>query len=139
MLSQIMLERSHILVNNLARYMASNGFKQRQLAALAGINPTTLNNWMRSYSYPEHENLLKLAAALNCEVSDLTEPESYQDERKRYLTVGQASLLNAYQTDREFQKICDISLRLLREKRLSVYAAKWLEYVESSDAESNIK
>ena len=30
--------------------MASNGFKQRQLAALAGINPTTLNNWMRSYS-----------------------------------------------------------------------------------------
>lgn len=119
--------------------MASNGFKQRQLAALAGINPTTLNNWMRSYSYPEHENLLKLAAALNCEVSDLTEPESYQDERKRYLTVGQASLLNAYQTDREFQKICDISLRLLREKRLSVYAAKWLEYVESSDAESNIK
>ena len=35
--------------------MDANGFQQRQLANLAGISPTTLNNWLRSYSYPEPE------------------------------------------------------------------------------------
>ena len=139
MLSPIMLERSHILVNNLTRYMDANGFQQRQLANLAGISPTTLNNWLRSYSYPEPENLLKLAVALHCEVPDLTETESYQDERKRYLTIVQAALLNAYQTDREFQKVCDISLRLYREKRLSAYVSKLQEYVESYDSETSEK
>ena len=67
--------------------MVANGLQQRQLANLAGISPTTLNNWLRSYSYPEPENLLKLAVALHCEVPDLTETESFQDERKRYLKV----------------------------------------------------
>ena len=133
MLSEIMLERSKILTENLNGYMDANGFTQRQLAHLAGIKTTTLNNWLRGQAYPQPENLLKLAKALHCEVSDLTEVKTYQDERKRYLTVGQASVLNAYANDRTFQNICDTSVKLLREKRLSTFAVKWNEYINSPE------
>ena len=46
--------------------MVANGLQQRQLANLAGISPTTLNNWLRSYSYPEPENLPPIPNPKTC-------------------------------------------------------------------------
>ncbi len=137
MLSESMLERSRILVANLEHYIKANGFAQRELAEMAGIMPTTLNNWMRNRAYPSPENLLKLAKVLGCEVADLTEKETYHDDRKRYLTIGQAAVLQAYTNDRSFQQICDTAIRLLREKRLQSYAAAWINLVEKSNIEDD--
>ena len=133
MLSGVKLERSKILSKNIKRYLEINGLSQAQLARRAGIKLTTLNNWLRNETYPKQENLIKLAQTLGCSVPDLTESESYLDERKKFLTVGLSLLVNYYSNDKEFQKFCDYSLKLHRENRLHAYALKLYELVESSE------
>lgn len=122
--------RKRILSDNIRRYMKANNLTELDLSAQSGIKYTTLNNWICCKTYPGQRNLIKLSAALKCEIPELTENETYQDERKKFLTIGQASILYAYSNDRLFQRICDGLLKFFREKRLAAYAEKILEILE---------
>ncbi len=124
--------RKRVLSDNIRRYMKVNNLTELDLSARSGIKYTTLNSWICCKTYPGQRNLIKLSDSLNCEISELTEKETYQDERKKFLTIGQASILYAYSNDRLFQRICDGLLKFLREKRLAAYAEKFIEILENS-------
>ena len=57
----------------LTRKMAQAGLDQNQLAELTGISKCSLSKSMNGKTSPSSYSLLRLARALNCTVSELTE------------------------------------------------------------------
>lgn len=115
--------------------MKANSLSQRQLSVLIGVSYQAINNWLMHITYPNMENLLSLAEAFHCEVPDLIEDAYCLDERKRYLTIGQAILLQNYGENRVFQQICDDLVKHCKDTRFLSYVLKWNELVSAAASE----
>ena len=56
------------------------------------------------------------------------------DERRRYLTIGASDTLSGYSNDREFQRWCELGLKLRRQNRLGAYVKKLEELLEQNES-----
>ena len=115
---------SAVLSENIRRFLSLNKMTQKMAADLAGIRTTTLNSWILGVSYPREDNLRKLADVFHVDIVDLTGDVEAADERRRYLTIGASDMLSSYNTDKYFQRWCELGLRLRRENRLRAYVQK---------------
>lgn len=127
--------RSQALSENIRRFLFLNQMSQKEAADLAGLLPTTLNSWIRMKTYPREKNLRRLADVFHVDIVDLTGDVEAADERRRYLTIGASDMLANYSSDREFQRWCDLGLKLRRQKRLSKYVRMLEERLEQNDKE----
>ena len=128
-------ERSLVLSENIRRFLELNHLEQKEAALLAGLRPTTLNNWIRMKTYPRMKNLQKLADAFHVNIAELTGDAEMADERRRYLTIGASDMLAGYSSDRDFQRWCNLGLKLRRKKRLKVYVKMLEELLEKGENE----
>ena len=109
--------RSEILSANIKQYLKINGLKESEAAALASLNPTTLNSWIREVSFPRMRNLKKLADALKIELEDLLE-DKREGESAPYLSIREIRLLRRYHSDPEFSRYIHSGILLSESGRL---------------------
>ena len=128
--------RLQVLSENIRKLLFLNHFSQKEAARLAGLKLSTLNSWIQMVSYPREKNLQKLADLLHVDLLELTGDFESADERRRYLTIGASDMLASYSGDREFQRWCDLGLKIRRQKRLGSYIKILEELLENNDQES---
>ena len=89
-----------------------NSIIRTEAARGAGLNLTTINNWVCKKAYPRWKNLIKLADYFGCPIYELIEDPERRDKSQRFLTQGQRSLLAADQESPEihnlFMEVCKI-------------------------------
>ena len=126
--------RSLALSENIRRFLSLNQMSQKEAADLGGIRQSTFSSWVRMVSYPREENLQKLARVFHVDIADLTGDVETADERRRYLTIGASDTLSGYSNDREFQRWCELGLKLRRQNRLGAYVKKLEELLEQNES-----
>lgn len=53
------------LVDRLRAYRRLHGLSQKRLAALLGVDPSTMWHWERGYSQPNEDNATRIARAIS--------------------------------------------------------------------------
>ena len=114
--------RKDIISENIRNYLSLNGLRQNEAARLAGINPQTVNNWIKKRSYPREDLLAKLAAAFNVSASAITEDQSRTALRQNYyMSAWQRSVTDRCENDPVFREYVDIGLSAEEPGRLIAY------------------
>ncbi len=93
------------LSKNINRFLEANNCTEVEAARGAGLNLTTLNNWVCGKAYPRWKNLIKLADYFGCPIYELIEDPERRDKGQRFLTQWQRSLLAV---DQESPKAHDL-------------------------------
>ena len=100
------------LAKNINGVLSANNGTEAEAARGAGLNLTTINNWVCKKAYPRWKNLIKLADYFGCPIHELIEDPERRDKSQRFLTQWQRSLLAADQESPEihnlFMEICKI-------------------------------
>ena len=73
-MSETRKARAEIFSKNLLDAMRSRGMDHQILAAKTGKPLRTVYNWTQGANIPRNQSIAIIAKALNCEVTDLTEP-----------------------------------------------------------------
>ncbi len=98
------------LAKNINGFLSANNCTEAEAARGAGLNLTTINNWVCKKAYPRWKNLIKLADYFGCPIYELIEDPERRDKSQRFLTQWQRSLLAADQESPEihnlFMEIC---------------------------------
>ena len=93
------------LSKNINRFLEANNCTEVEAARGAGLNLTTLNNWVCGKAYPRWKNLIKLADYFGCPIYELIEDPERRDKSQRFLTLWQRSLLAADQESPEIHNL----------------------------------
>jgi transcriptional regulator with XRE-family HTH domain len=106
---------------NILRHMKINHMSQKELAALAGVRATTVNNWIRGISTPSMENLIKLAEIFRMSEADFFYDQKDGDTRNKYsfLSIQKQDLLKLYDKNTDFHRYVEIGLSAVRSGRIS--------------------
>ena len=116
------MRRKEIISENIKNYLLLNGLHQNEAARLAGINPQTVNNWIKERSYPREDLLAKLAAAFNVSPSAITEDQSRTALRQNYyMSAWQRSVTDRCENDPIFREYVDFGLNTEEPERLIAY------------------
>ena len=83
------------LAKNINGFLSANNCTEAEAARGAGLNLTTINNWVCKKAYPRWKNLIKLADYFGCPIYELIEDPERRDKGQRFLTQWQRSLLAA--------------------------------------------
>ena len=98
------------LAKNINGFLSANNCTEAEAARGAGLNLTTINNWVCKKAYPRWKNLIKLADYFGCPIYELIEDPERRDKSQRFLTQWQRSLLATDQESPEihnlFMEIC---------------------------------
>ena len=70
------LQSREVFSRNLRRYVEMSGVKQKHIAKVVGVTPTTFCDWLKGRSYPRLEKIQLLADYFNIQKSDLVEDEN---------------------------------------------------------------
>ncbi len=100
--------RNDILSENILGYLQQNHLTQKEAATKAGLNYTTLNNWVKRISYPNEYNLNLLADVLDCSYADLTTEHS--DQKWKYLSLTEQQILTVYRGNELFRRVVNQAL-----------------------------
>lgn len=105
-------EQKMILSHNLTYYIELYDKDQKQIAIDLGINPPTLNQWIRGKAIPSVPTLKRLAAYFNVGIDDLINAHT-DGVPQMSLSQSEQELLKAYKTaDPGIKQSVDILLRL---------------------------
>ena len=99
------------LAKNINGFLSANNCTEAEAARGAGLNLTTINNWVCKKAYPRWKNLIKLADYFGCPIHELIEDPERRDKSQRFLTQWQRSLLAA---DQESPEIHDLFLEICK-------------------------
>ena len=99
------------LCQNINRFLEVNNCTEADAARGAGLNLTTLNNWVCKKAYPRWENLIKLADFFGCPIYELIEDPERREKGQRFLTQWQRSLLAA---DQDSPRIHDLFVEICK-------------------------
>jgi transcriptional regulator with XRE-family HTH domain len=100
------------LAENINGFLSVNNCTEAEAARGAGLNLTTMNNWICKKAYPRWKNLIKLADYFGCPIYELIEDPERRYKSQRFLTQWQRSLLAVDQESPEihnlFMEVCKI-------------------------------
>ncbi len=99
------------LAKNINGFLSANNCTEAEAARGAGLNLTTINNWVCKKAYPRWKNLIKLADYFGCPIYELIEDPERRDKGQRFLTQWQRSLLAA---DQESPKIHSLLMEICK-------------------------
>ena len=99
------------LCQNINRFLEVNNCTEVEAARGAGLNLTTLNNWVCMKAYPRWDNLIKLADYFGCPIYELIEDPERREKSQRFLTQWQRTLLAA---DQESPAIHDLFMEVYK-------------------------
>lgn len=99
------------LSKNINRFLESNNCTEVEAARGAGLNLTTLNNWICGKAYPRWKNLIKLADFFGCPIYELIEDPERRDKSRRFLSQWQRSLIAV---DKESPKVHDLFMEICK-------------------------
>ena len=118
------------LCQNINRFLEVNNCTEADAARGAGLNLTTLNNWVCMKAYPRWENLIKLADFFGCPIYELIEHPERREKGQRFLTQWQRSLLAM---DQESPKVHDLFMEIskVENEQDEEELERLLEYVRS--------
>ncbi len=100
--------RNEILSENIQGYLTQSNLTQKEAAERAGLNSTTLNNWIRCHSYPNERYLKRLANVFGCSYADLT--TEHTDIRSGYLTHTEQQILTIYRGNEPFRRVVNLAM-----------------------------
>jgi transcriptional regulator with XRE-family HTH domain len=72
-----------VMAKNLEFYANRSGKTQRELAEVAGVAPSTFNDWMKAKKYPRIDKIEKLADYFGIMKSDLIEEKMTEEMDKK--------------------------------------------------------
>ncbi|MDO4619870.1 MAG: helix-turn-helix transcriptional regulator [Lachnospiraceae bacterium] len=117
-----------ILSQNIKAYLKANKMSQRAAAEKAGIKLSTFNSWVRTTSFPDDQNLLRLAAVFGVTPSELIRERSGGDRPGfEYMKVGEIELLKRYRDDPAFQAFISDLVIVRSNELLETYIEKLKE------------
>lgn len=103
-----------ILAKNLAYYVDRSGRSQKDLAEVAGVAPSTFNDWMKAKKYPRIDKIELLANYFGILKSDLIEEKMTPEKEKDNEIL--AKIIVRMRTDKEFYSIVESLYELDLEK-----------------------
>ena len=71
------------LSKNLSYYMKVSGRTQKELSEIAGVAPSTFNDWIKAKKYPRIDKIEVLAGYFGILKSDLIEEKLTEAQKKR--------------------------------------------------------
>lgn len=109
-----------IFAKNLSHYVDKSGKSQKELAEVAGVAPSTFNDWIRGKKYPRIDKIETLANYFRILKSDLIEEKSeeHREMQKNNSTITDAVLRMT--TDSDFFEVVETLYKLDSEKIASV-------------------
>lgn len=69
------------MAENLTGYVERSGKTQKELAAIVGVSPSTLSDWMKGKKYPRIDKIERLASFFGITKSDLIEEKHAEKQR----------------------------------------------------------
>ena len=99
------------LAENINGFLSVNNCTEAEAARGAGLNLTTVNNWICKKAYPRWKNLIKLADYFGCPIYELIEDPERREKGQRFLTQWQRSLLAA---DRESETVHSLLVEICK-------------------------
>ena len=99
------------LAKNINGFLSANNCTEAEAARGAGLNLTTINNWVCKKAYPRWKNLIKLADYFGCPIYELIEDPERREKSQRFLTQWQRTLLAA---DQESPAIHDLFMEVYK-------------------------
>ena len=109
-----------IFAKNLSYYVDKSGKSQKELAEVAGVAPSTFNDWIKGKKYPRIDKIEILANYFRILKSDLIEEKSeeHREMQKENSTITDAVLRMT--TDSDFYDVVESLYKLDSEKIASV-------------------
>ena len=89
-----------IFAKNLAYYVDRSGEYQKDLAEVAGVAPSTFNDWMKAKKYPRIDKIELLANHFGILKSDLIEEKMTEEKEKDNEVL--AKIIVRMRKDKEF-------------------------------------
>ena len=118
------------LAENINGFLSVNNCTEAEAARGAGLNLTTVNNWICKKAYPRWKNLIKLADYFGCPIYELIEDPERREKGQRFLTQWQRSLLAA---DRESETVHSLLVEICKadESMDEETLERMLEYIKA--------
>jgi transcriptional regulator with XRE-family HTH domain len=87
-----------IFSKNLKRYIDKKGVTQKDVAQYVGVNPSSVNDWIKCKKYPRIDKIEMLAKYFGILKSDLIEEKGINKNlpQPQMLTEGESTLVNLF-------------------------------------------
>lgn len=108
------------MARNLSYYTELSGKTQKELAEIAGVAPSTYNDWVKGKKYPRIDRIERLAAYFRILKSDLIEEKSEELKNMQKNNDTLASIIVRMRTDEDFLSVVESLNNLDAEKLASV-------------------
>ena len=130
--------RKQIVGENIRNYLKLNHMNQKDAARAAGLNPSTVSNWVNEKCAARDTLLIKLAAVFRVSLSSLTEDQSRTALRQNYyMSAWQRSVNDRCEKDPVFREYVDIGLQADLPERLLAYVSMLKNLTEESGKTKN--
>ena len=100
-----------LLKHEVERRIEQTGMRPFAFAKAYGITPESLRKWLKGLRTPKIQHIQKLAKALNCDISDISEIAIKIDQdkiKRRNAIIEEMDALSVYLTDQELQAILNL-------------------------------
>ena len=110
------------MAKNLRYYMEKSGKNQKELAEIAGVATSTVNDWLKAKKYPRIDKIEILADYFKILKSDLIEEKTKEHKEMQKNNDTIASIIVRMRTDSSFMDLVETLNNMDEEKILSVRA-----------------